>query len=81
MPSAISDTDQQRVTDAATLLQEHFDSVRIFVTRHGEDGETTTQFDAGRGNFYAQFGQVSEWIEIQRHYQRLWAERHDRDED
>lgn len=65
----ISDEDQIRVKQAADLLIEHFDSVRIFVTKHGSD-DSTSCFEIGRGNFYAQFGQVTEWLSIQDQYQR-----------
>lgn len=33
--------------------------------------------DFGCGNFYAQYGQVIEWIAIQDQYQRNWANRND----
>lgn len=42
-------------------LSEHFDSVRIFVTLHKGGEEQTGAFTRGKGNFYAQLGQVNEW--------------------
>ena len=46
-------------------ILEHADSVRIFVTVHqggaGDSGETAT-ITFGGGNFYAQIGQVAEWL-------------------
>lgn len=58
----------------ASELGEHHDSVRIFVTRHADDGSGGTySFETGRGNFYAQLGQVREWVAIQDQYQRNWA--------
>jgi hypothetical protein len=64
---------QRHVAD----LMEHFDSVRIFVTLHSDDGsKDTKQLDQGDGNFYAQLGQVHEWLDIQREYQRVWARNH-----
>lgn len=67
------------VDTAAAALSEHCDSVRIFVTKHACDGEadSTIAFDTGRGNLHAQLGQVHEWLDIQRQYQRNWAIRQD----
>lgn len=63
------------------ILSEHFDSVRIFATKGTEDGEPNTMaLDTGNGNFYAQLGQIEEWLTIQRQYQKNWAIRKD-DED
>jgi hypothetical protein len=76
-------SERERITklveDAASSLSEHCDSVRIFVTRYACDDEsgTTISFDAGRGNLHAQLGQIYEWIDIQRQYQRNWAIRQD----
>lgn len=62
-------------------LSEHFDSVRIFVTCPTEDGKAdTAAMDSGSGNFYAQYGQITEWLCIQDQYQRNWATRHDQEE-
>lgn len=59
---------------ACEQIIEHCDSVRIFVTKHSGDGTVNTTFiDSGRGNFYAQLGQVREWLVIQEQYQRNWA--------
>jgi hypothetical protein len=70
---------QKMVKDAVKTLSEHCDSVRILVTKHACDGETdtTAQIDNGAGNFYAQLGQVREWLCIQEQYQRNWAIRKD----
>lgn len=76
MAETISDEDTRRVQDALTLLAEHFDTVRIFVTKHGDD-DRTAQYVVGRGNFYAQLGQIMEWLSIQNQYQRNWAIRKD----
>ncbi len=58
-------------------LMEHFDSVRIFVTLHNGAGDSTYAFDSGAGNFYAQLGQVAEWMAMQDQYQRNHAIRKD----
>lgn len=44
-------------------LGEHFDSVQLFVTRHEpeiEQGTITLQM--GIGNWFARYGQVTEWV-------------------
>lgn len=60
------------VEKAASDLAEHFDSVRIFVTMPGEPAETNS-YETGRGNYYAQLGQVAEWLTIQEQFARNWA--------
>lgn len=60
------DDDMKLVKKFCDDLGEHFDTVRIFVTRHEpemEDGTIT--IDRGVGNWYAQYGQVKEWMIIQ----------------
>lgn len=49
-------------------MSEHCDSVRIFITK--QDGTNTKSYTKGGGNFYAQRGQVLEWIEIQKQCER-----------
>lgn len=41
-------------------LSEHFDSVRIVVTKDG-DG-STRRVSQGTGNWYAQYGSVKDWL-------------------
>lgn len=77
----MSERDQikEMVKAAVRTLSEHCDSVRIFVTKHNLDGatDTTAAIDDGGGNFHAQLGQVQEWMDIQKQYQRNWAIRKD----
>ncbi len=54
-------------------LSEHFDTVRIFVTRHRGEDATTEGYSSGVGNFYAQRGQISEWLVKQDEFERLDA--------
>ncbi len=55
------------IREALNKLAEHFDSVRIFVTMPGHnDGQATNSFSEGRGNFYAQLGQIQDWLVRQR---------------
>lgn len=53
------------VDQAVDNLMEHFDSVRIFVTKHDGPSEDTGSYTRGGGNFYAQVGQVTEWNGMQ----------------
>lgn len=64
------------VEDIASKLAEHVDSVRIFVTKTG-DGSTSNSgaITTGRGNLYAQLGQVKEWILTQDEYVKENARR------
>lgn len=55
--------DTQRLKDACVVLIEHFDSVQIFCTRHEPEEEGGTIHAAwGAGNWFARFGQISEWM-------------------
>lgn len=63
------------VNECRDKLMEHFDSVLILVTSHRGDRESTFSYEVGGGNFYAQLGQVSEWLIIQEQYQRQHAKR------
>lgn len=78
--SLLTDTEQAQATvrDAVLKLGEHFESVRVFVTRANPERPSDTQaIDEGTGNFYAQLGQIKEWVAIQDQYQRNWANRND----
>lgn len=58
------DLDMEKVELHVARLMEHFDTVRIFCTRQDSDGQGLTEaFTSGAGNFYAQKGQVREWLE------------------
>jgi len=61
-----------------TELGEHFDSVLVLVTcPHPDNAQTTQSYERGSGNFYAQLGQVTEWLAMQQEYQRAEARRRD----
>lgn len=58
----------------AEALGEHFDSVQIFTTRHEsseQDGTVTVHL--GVGNWFARYGQVSEWLIKQDEWTRMNA--------
>lgn len=65
----------ETVNRAVNQIIEHVDSVQIIVTFH--DGENTSSYDKGAGNFYARQGSVEEWITMQRQYQKNHAIRRD----
>ncbi len=73
---------KKEVDDAASKLAEHVDSVIIFVTKQG-DGSSSNTFSCftGRGNFYAQIGQVREWVIRQNEYVKLEARNQDDEEE
>jgi hypothetical protein len=69
---------EKLLQECVDKLSEHCDSVRIFITLPTGDGESNTAaMDRGSGNFYAQLGQITEWLCIQEQYQRNWAVRND----
>jgi hypothetical protein len=73
-----SDEDIKRLEDAANLLGEHFDSVRIFATRYDPSIEKgTVTANAGVGNWYASYGQVREWLIKHDEFARLDARKCD----
>lgn len=41
-------------------LMEFFDTVQVFVTKHGNEG--TRSDYRGAGNWFARFGQIREWV-------------------
>lgn len=78
MDEIITDDQRKLVDDVREKLMEHFDSVRIFVTRHDGGNAETCSYETGGGNFYAQLGQISEFMAIQDQYQRNHAIREDK---
>lgn len=70
------DAQRKRITDlvekVASSLGEHCDSVRVFVTARSEsDADNWVAYSEGRGNIYAQIGQVSEWLQRQEERVRI----------
>lgn len=50
----------------AKEIAEHCESVRIFVTKTPDDDDHDTMASSiGKGNFYAQLGQIQEWLDLQ----------------
>ncbi len=61
MSDEIKEHDEEFVQGIVTQLLQHFDSVQVFVTRQVPDGQTLA-FSPGRGNWYARYGQIVEWV-------------------
>lgn len=60
---------EKKTEEFASLLAEHVDTVRIFVTKHGDGSkDSSASLTTGRGNFYAQIGHIKEWIKMQDQY-------------
>jgi hypothetical protein len=64
--------DLEMVRKHLEALSEHFDTVQIFCTRYNpnrieeadEEG-TTTRLQVGQGNWFARYGQVRYWLQMQ----------------
>jgi hypothetical protein len=54
------DDRMKRLAKAADALAEHFSTVQIIATV--EDADIATPFNSGRGNWYARYGSVIEWV-------------------
>lgn len=54
-------------------LQEHFEHVHIFVGRNESDKDATRSVNRGGGNWYARFGQISEWLVYEKERIRVCA--------
>lgn len=50
------------VKSHCAMLQEHFDSVQVFVTRY-DSSAGTVNVAWGSGNYFSRYGQVVQWIE------------------
>lgn len=61
----IREHDIKLVDDSLKTLSEHFDSVRIFVTRHENDDTGTMNLCKGSGNWFTAYGHIKKWIAIE----------------
>lgn len=58
-----TDEDVQRLENALKTLTEYYDAVHIFANRAvGEEDGNTIFVSRGRGNWFARYGQVKEWV-------------------
>lgn len=56
--------DMKRIESCVNELIMHFDSVQIFCTRTDADGINTQNMHLGKGNWFARYGQVKDYINI-----------------
>lgn len=71
------DADLKRVQEAVNLLGEHFETIQIFVTKDSDDNDGTVRINLGKGNWYARYGQVCYWLEMQKQEARNEASEDD----
>lgn len=52
------------IDECLNKLAEHYDCVQIFASRHDVDDneKKTLGSDRGKGNWFARYGQVKEWV-------------------
>jgi hypothetical protein len=75
--------DLERCQRACEALSEHFDTVHIFATRHepGQEGGTVN-LSWGNGNWFARYGQISNWLNASNETTRAEArQKFDEDKD
>jgi hypothetical protein len=70
----LNEEDDKILKKHVLLLNEHFDSVQIFATRHISNELGTVRAAYGSGNFFARVGQIGLWLDRQ-------SELNDSDED
>lgn len=69
-----SEQDMKRLDEALKVLDEHFDTVQIFVTRYDGGGDHgTVHATRSHGNFYARYGQVKHWLMLEEAATKLRA--------
>jgi hypothetical protein len=59
------DRGTKAIEEAIGNLIEHYDSVQILVTKHGEKTDTTSAIAMGKGNIFARIAQSKLWAETQ----------------
>lgn len=64
---------EKQIETFCSSIMEHADSVRVFVTSHDGVADNSYAFSMGKGNFFAQVGQVREWIVRQDQYIKIDA--------
>lgn len=82
----MTELDQQEFDDALIrraldLVSEHFDTVRIFVTRDSVNSiQETMAHSTGRGSFYAQYGHIKMWTLRQEELEKSQARKDSSDD-
>lgn len=57
--------DLKIVDDALKVLSGHFDSVRIFCTRHEDNDTGTMNLCKGAGNWFTSYGHIKKWVAME----------------
>jgi len=65
MEESQKDLDVKMINKHLDTLIEHFDSVQIFATRQSSHNDGTVHINIGRGNYFARYGQIKEWIIVE----------------
>lgn len=67
MNDASKNQDIAIVQKALDGLGEHFDTVHIFCTRYDPvDDGATVHLQRGTGNWFARYGQIRNWLEMEK---------------
>lgn len=72
------------VKKAIADIMEHCDSVRIFVTKDGDgrgDDKATLAYNRGDGNWFAQYGQIVEWVANTQHDSNVKSSKPDEEDE
>lgn len=59
-PTAEDKVREKAVERALDALAEHYDAVHVFGVY--KEGDRTARYDKGRGNYYARYGMVRQWV-------------------
>lgn len=63
--SKMNDEILERIKAICTELYPNLDSIQIFITKHESNEYGTTSLNWGLGNFYARYGQITQWLKTQ----------------
>lgn len=64
VPDEMAEADRL-IKEAVQKISGHVDAVRIFATKKREGGQDGTwRLSVGYGNWYAQYGQIRDWINL-----------------
>jgi hypothetical protein len=76
---ATPDPIQKIIEQHCAELMEHCDACRIFVSRNDSGKQETAGNTTGGGNYYAQLGQIEQWLISQRQHVRNETPKDDED--
>lgn len=81
--SGDSEEIQNFIRKCVEMLGKRFDAVQVFASKHDNKTGKTFHAAAGLGNWYARYGQVTEWVNTneQAAYEKATRDREDQNED